>query len=187
MAQELRRQGQEVARLVLLDSFAPAESPPPEPDEATLLAGFAADLARSAGREVLLTPESLAGLTAEERLRVLWRHALEARLLPPGTGQEELRVLLEVARANLHAVARYNVSPYEGRVVLLRARDARRGAAVDPTHGWGRLISSGLTVEDVPGDHHGILRTPHVDELAERLGRWLAEGTESGHGTRGTG
>ncbi|HEX8822627.1 MAG TPA: amino acid adenylation domain-containing protein, partial [Archangium sp.] len=186
MARELRRQGQEVSLLALLDSFAPVESPPPEPDEATLLAGFAADLARSVGREVLLGPESLAGLTGEERVRTLWTHAREARLLPPGTGVEELRALLEVARANLRAVARYNPSPYEGRVVLFRARDARRGAEVEPTHGWARLVSSGLSVEDVPGDHHGVLRAPHVDALAERLERWLQE-TELGTGVLGTG
>ncbi|HYO58090.1 non-ribosomal peptide synthetase [Archangium sp.] len=189
MARELRRQGQEVALLVLLDSFAPAEPPPPEPEDATLLAGVAADLARSAGREISLTPESLAGLSPEERLRVLWTHAREAGLFPPGTGLEELRALLEVARANLRAVARYNPEPYAGRVVLLRARDARRGAEVDPTHGWGRLISSGLAVEEVPGDHHGVLRAPHVGELAERLECWLAEaeGADSGGGACGTG
>jgi amino acid adenylation domain-containing protein/non-ribosomal peptide synthase protein (TIGR01720 family) len=186
MARELRRQGQEVALLALLDSFAPVESPPPEPDEATLLAGFAADLARSAGREVFLTPESFAGLTNEERLRTLWTRAREARLLPSGAGLEELRALLEVARANLRAVARYNPPPYEGRVVLLRARDARRGAEVEPTHGWARLVSSGLSVEDVPGDHHGVLRAPHVGELAERLERWLQE-VESGTGAQRTG
>ena len=185
MARELRRQGQEVSLLALLDSFPPTGSPSPEPDEATLLAGFAADLARGAGREVLLTPESLTGLTHEERLRTLWTRALEARLLPPGTGLEELRALLEVARANLRAVARYNPPPYEGRVVLLRARDARRGAEVSPTHGWERLVASGLAVEDVPGDHHGVLRAPHVGELAERLERWLQE-VESGNGAQRT-
>ncbi|WNG46961.1 amino acid adenylation domain-containing protein [Archangium minus] len=176
MARTLRRQGQEVGLLVLLDSFAPAESPPQEePDEATLLAGFAADLARSAGREVSLSPESLAGLSPEERIRALWTHAREAGLLPPATGVEELRVLLEVARANLRAVARYRPEPFSGPVKLLRAREARRRTGVDPTHGWGRLISTGLAVEDIPGDHHSILRAPHVGELAERLGRWLAE------------
>ncbi|WNG58276.1 amino acid adenylation domain-containing protein [Archangium gephyra] len=189
MARELRRQGQEVALLVLLDSFAPAAQPTLEPDSATLLAGFAADLARSAGREPSLTPESLTGLSPEEQLRALWTQACETGLLPPGTGQEELRVLLEVARANLRAVAGYDPEPYEGRMLLLRARDARRGANVDATHGWGRLSSSGLIVEHIPGDHHGVLRAPHVHELAERLTRWLAEAAraESGHGERGTG
>ncbi|HZI06168.1 MAG TPA: amino acid adenylation domain-containing protein, partial [Archangium sp.] len=71
MARELRRQGQEVALLVLLDSFAPAAQSTPEPEAATLLAGFAADLARSAGRELSLTPESLAGLSPGEQLRAL--------------------------------------------------------------------------------------------------------------------
>ncbi|WP_052517558.1 amino acid adenylation domain-containing protein [Archangium violaceum] len=190
MARELRRQGQEVALLVLLDSFAPSGQPrpTPEPDSATLLAGFAADLARSTGREPSLGPESLTGLSPEDQLRTLWTHVRETGLLPPGTGQEELRVLLEVARANLRAVAGYDPEPYEGRMLLLRARDARRGAGVDASHGWGRLAASGLTVEDVPGDHHGVLRAPHVHELAERLTRWLAEAEpESGHGERGTG
>ncbi|HEX5748907.1 MAG TPA: non-ribosomal peptide synthase/polyketide synthase [Archangium sp.] len=189
MARELRRQGQEVVLLVLLDSFAPAGQPTPEPDPATLLVGFAADLARSAGRDLSLSPESLAGLPPEDQLRTLWTHAREAGLLPPGTGLEELRVLLEVARANLRAVAHYSPEPYEGRTLLLRARDARKGVEVDATHGWGRLAASSLTVEDIPGDHYGILRAPHVRELAERLTRWLAEAerAESGHGERGTG
>ena len=189
MARELRRQGQEVSQLILLDSFAPSGSPTPEPEAAVLLAGFAADLARSAGHEVLLTPESLSGLTPEEQLHALWTRLREAGLLPAGTHQEELRALLEVARANLRAVARYNPQPYEGRVVLFQARDARRGAEVEPTHGWGRLIPSGLIVEGVPGDHHTALRAPHVGELAERLARRLreAEGADSGRGTRGTG
>jgi amino acid adenylation domain-containing protein/non-ribosomal peptide synthase protein (TIGR01720 family) len=189
MARELRRQGQEVARLVLLDSFAPAESPAREPESATLLAGFAADLARSAGREVPLTPESLRGLSPEEQLGTLWTRLREAGLLPAGTGREELRALLEVSRANLRALARYSPQPYEGRVVLLKARDARRGAEVEPTHGWGRLVPSGLVIEDVPGDHHGLLRAPYVDELAERLERWFgeAEGLESMRRAHSTG
>ncbi|MFY0567871.1 non-ribosomal peptide synthase/polyketide synthase [Archangium lansingense] len=189
MARELRRQGQEVALLVLLDSFAPAGQSTQEPDSTTLLAGFAADLARSAGRELSLAPESLAGLPHDEQLRALWTQAREAGLLPPGMGLEELRVLLEVARANLRAVAQYNPEPYEGRVVLLRARDARRGVEVEPTHGWGRLTASGISVEEVSGGHHGVLRAPHVHALAERLARLLAEAerAESGRGERGTG
>ncbi|WP_095989705.1 non-ribosomal peptide synthetase [Cystobacter fuscus] len=173
MARELRRQGQEVELLVLLDSFAPSESPGPEGNEALLFAGFAADLARSAGQESRLTPESFENLSTEERLRALWSHAVEARWLPVGTRLEEVRAVVEVVRANLQAVSRYTPEPSAGRVVLLRARDARRGAERDPTHGWGGLVPSGLTVEDVPGDHHGVLRPPHVEHLAERLGRLL--------------
>jgi amino acid adenylation domain-containing protein/non-ribosomal peptide synthase protein (TIGR01720 family) len=175
MARELRRQGQEVALLVLLDSFAPAGTPMPEGDDALLFAGFAADLARSAGQEARLTPESFEGLSAEERLRALWAHALEARWLRAGTGLEEVRTLLDVVRANLQAVSRYSPGPYEGRVVLLRAGDARRGEEREATHGWDGLVPSGLTVEDVPGDHHGVLRPPHVDTLAEQLERRLQE------------
>ncbi|MET0405441.1 MAG: alpha/beta fold hydrolase, partial [Cystobacter sp.] len=175
MARELRRRGQEVVLLVLLDSFAPGASRETPGDDARLLAGFAADLARGAGREPVLSPESFAGLSFEEGVRVLWSRAREERWLPPEMAWEEVRSRVAVARANLEAVARYSPEPQEGRVVLLRAADARRDEAREPSHGWRGLVPSGLTIEDVPGDHHGVLRSPHVDELARRLERLLKE------------
>ena len=63
----------------------------------------------------LLTPESFAGRTLEEQLQRLWTHVREAGLLPPGTGPEELRSLLEVPslaerlghQAHEHVLARF--------------------------------------------------------------------------------
>jgi amino acid adenylation domain-containing protein len=60
---------------------------------------------------------------------------------------------------------------YEGSVVLVRARDAvvGEGWVVDSCFGWDDLVRGGLHVYAIPGGHLGILAEPHVKELAETL------------------
>ncbi|MFP2929773.1 amino acid adenylation domain-containing protein, partial [Pyxidicoccus sp. 3LG] len=177
MARELERQGQRVELLVLLDSFAPSEAVPVrEPDGASLLAGMAMDLARTAGTELTLHPEELSGLSDEEQLTRVARHAREAGWLPPEVRDVDLRAWRDVMQANLRASASYRPGVYSGGpVVLLRAKDSKREPSVDATHGWADWVKSALTVEDVPGDHYSALRAPHVDALASRLAKHLAE------------
>ncbi|WNZ58697.1 AMP-binding protein [Myxococcus sp. MxC21-1] len=170
MARELERQGQSVALLVLLDSFAPGENAPSrEPDAALLLAGMAMDLARTAGAESTLRPEALSGLTEEAQFTAVVEHARQAGWLPPEVEASTLRAWRDVTRANLRALAAYRPGPVQCPVLLLRAKDAQRSQAVEPSHGWARWGLSGLTVEDVPGDHYSVLRAPRVETLARRL------------------
>jgi thioesterase domain-containing protein len=37
------------------------------------------------------------------------------------------------------------------------------------SYGWGAALGKPVRVIEVPGDHLGILKAPHVDELARRL------------------
>ncbi len=181
MARELERQGQRVELLVLLDSFAPLdEAPLREPDGALLLAGMAMDLARTAGVEPTLRPEALEGLSDEEQLALVARHAREAGWLPPEVRDSDLRAWRDVMRANLRAQVAYRPGDYHGGpVLLLRAKDSRREHSVDATHGWSRHVKSRLSVVDVPGDHYGALRAPHVDTVAARLTERLDEATDA--------
>ncbi|WXH33848.1 D-alanine--D-alanyl carrier protein ligase [Myxococcus stipitatus] len=180
MARELERQGQKVARLVLLDSFTPeAEAPARAPDGALLLAGMAMDLARTAGAEPSLGPELLAGLSDDEQIAQVAHYARASGWLPPEVRDVDLRAWRDVTRANLRALAAYRPGPYGGGpVTLLRAKDAKRERAVDASHGWSRFVSPGqLTVEDVSGDHYSVLRAPYVDVLATRLANILGRVT----------
>nr|WP_281404507.1 non-ribosomal peptide synthetase [Pyxidicoccus fallax] len=179
MARELERRGQQVELLVLLDSFAPVDGGTvPEPEGTLLLAGMAMDLARTAGAEPALRPELLAELPEDEQLAFVARQAHEAGWLPPEVGEAELRAWRDVTRANMRAFAGWRPGSYGGPVLLLRAKDAKREHTVDPTHGWARWVTGGLTVEDVPGDHYSVLRAPHVDTLARRLEAHVADAAE---------
>ncbi|MCP3061461.1 alpha/beta fold hydrolase, partial [Myxococcus sp. K38C18041901] len=171
MARELERQGQRVEKLVLLDSFASTDELLTQgPDDALLLAGMAMDLARTAGVESTLRPESLAGLSEDEQLTRVIAHARESGWLPRELQDADLRAWRDVTRANLRVLSTFRPGNYGGSVLLLRAKDAKRERSVEPTHGWSRFVAQEkLEVEDVPGTHYSLLHAPHVQALAARI------------------
>jgi aspartate racemase len=65
------------------------------------------------------------------------------------------------------AVAGYRIEPYDGPVLLTRARDREAPAA--PDLGWGGHAVGPFRVVDVPGGHHSFLRWPNVETLALAL------------------
>jgi thioesterase domain-containing protein len=85
-----------------------------------------------------------------------------------GDGVAEIRYLADVCQAHLAALAGYSWEPYAGPVVLFKVG---QDAGLDPR--W-RTLCPDLRVERVPGNHYTVLRPPHVNVLAERLGRYLA-------------
>lgn len=67
------------------------------------------------------------------------------------------------------AVEAYTAKPYNGDIVLLRAK----GTEGERDMGWGKLVSGKVTVVEVPGDHYSIVKEPDVRLLAEKLGEQL--------------
>lgn len=77
-------------------------------------------------------------------------------------------------QARLQASQSYTPQTYSGKVLLFRAteRDAF-DADRDRDLGWGAWAVGDLQVFDVPGDHLGILKSPNVQVLAEKLKLYL--------------
>jgi thioesterase domain-containing protein len=92
--------------------------------------------------------------------------ARQTGALSASSSAAELTALFETFRRNLGALVAFRPGLYEGPVDWFRAGATR---AQEPQEGWAGLAAGGLTVHPVPGDHHSILRPPHVDELAQRL------------------
>jgi amino acid adenylation domain-containing protein len=148
MARQLEAQGETIAALVLIDSQAPRPGAAP-PDEETLRAAFADDLARSAGGDAAL----VGALGPQQRDR-LWR----------------------VFRANRRALAEYRARPYRGRLTLVRAgRPGRRG---DRTMGWSGLALGGVSAHVLPGDHYSLPREPSAADLATILESAFADSAD---------
>ncbi len=74
---------------------------------------------------------------------------------------------------NIQASRNYVPQVYPGRVALFRSRDQIIDVDVsscrDPQLGWGKLAAGGLECHEVPGTHLGMLQEPHVQVLAEKL------------------
>jgi thioesterase domain-containing protein len=158
MACQLRRDGEEVALLALLDTTADLQGEGPrtsEQPEAALRELFFEDLLRATGQPM----PPLEGKSPEARLRAL-EEASQAFPYP---------TLRRVFENNLRAAWNYEPPPYAGPVTLFVARESRWD------HGWTSRAPGGLAMHEVPGDHYSMLTRPHVDALAARLEACLEE------------
>lgn len=163
MARRLKAEGHDVAALVLMDTWLPdgvrAES------EHQIAVSMAACVATECA--LPLTEEELRQLDVAAILARTGEGLEEAGWLPKGHGVLTARRYFSTYRATLLAATRYVPGPLLGSLTLLRARDP--GDVPDASFEWGRLCSRPITVRSVPGDHHDMVRPPHVEVLARAL------------------
>jgi thioesterase domain-containing protein len=168
MARQLDQQGQEVAALILLDSWAPIMRPAPlalEPVD--VVRAFIRDIAGQAGQTLLIPPASGIQHDVDALLTDLLERAHALSLWPADIDLPQVQRMLAVYAANLQAVAHYQPQPYPGRLTLLRA-GANSDAIADSTLGWSRLVDD-VECYVMSGDHFSMLRAPGVEVLAERM------------------
>jgi acyl transferase domain-containing protein/thioesterase domain-containing protein len=67
----------------------------------------------------------------------------------------------------------YQPKPLKNRVHLIRVSRQKRELLFDPALGWQGLAENGLDIYEVPGFHKNVLKEPHVQTLAIRLGDLL--------------
>jgi len=145
IAQQLRRRGEAIAFLGLIDSYAPA-----------LLDRFEAQDAERPGDEAWLLrafAQDAAGATT----------TVESRASSPR--------LFETFRNNLLALRAYRPQPYAGTLTLLATAQGRQ---VEPTLGWGTLAAGALVLHALPGNHYSLLKAPQLEHLIAVLEGALA-------------
>jgi aspartate racemase len=170
MAQQLRGAGQEVAHLVLLETWLPGA-----PSEPRLGLGprtlAVAELVVSRLRLYASTLTRLRGRQRldylRERLRVFTQILAQRDMF---RGDRSDLYLRTVTQANLLALRQYEPRVYPGRALLFRAEDRRVTTDDDGRLLWRQLISGGLEIHSLPGADSGLMLTePSVRMLAEQL------------------
>ncbi|WP_243902384.1 condensation domain-containing protein [Aetokthonos hydrillicola] len=140
MARELQLQGEKVGLLCLMDSTIPGRN---RPSLKQRLDFHRRNIARH-GISYLLKK-------------------VQSRLKPADEKASTIDVRAEFQN---YALTTYKPQPYPGKAVLFRAMDESHFSTLE---GWKELIAGGLEIHDIPGDHLGILKEPHVQILAEKL------------------
>ncbi len=74
-------------------------------------------------------------------------------------------------------IRNYKALPYDGNLFVFKAVDNFDPERDNPTMFW-RDYASNLRVFDVPGDHHTIMIEPHVKVLAEKIKNCLESKTK---------
>jgi amino acid adenylation domain-containing protein len=154
VADEFRRQGEEVPLLMLVHAFHPVKSRSIG-EVRVFISKFRFHIAQSVAQ-----PEGERWRYFRERLRGLsdaaaLRGGREAVLQP------KLRTALD------RAALRYNPPQYEGDVILFQP--AEHPDVLDFVEDWKAHIVGGFEAHVVPGGHRTMLEAPHIDAFAKLL------------------
>lgn len=173
MAQQLRAQGDLVARLVLIDSHFPVFP------RHYLVGAF-----RSRG---LSLADSYLGdllaLSGKQRLRYLCDRVLGITMRVKGRTRSIIErftrneraetvlpgVLQKVKDANAIAEASYVPQYYAGRLIQLWCTEVPTRSYKDRRLAWSEVAGAGLEVHVIPGNHMTMLDEPHIAVLSEKL------------------
>lgn len=176
MASRLRRDGQIVSALILLDTPAP-----PRPDlsrardDGEELERVIAVYSRTLGIALPdLGTGRPGGGNRAAGFRDLMRRAKAAGIFPEGWDLGQVRRMVRLFRACEDAEAAYRPPPYDGPLTLIVARDEARGGW-EHDLGWGRFVTGGIEILEIPGDHLSIVRPPYVERLAREIGARLPD------------
>ena len=165
MAQQLRTAGAEVALLALFDTYGRAsEVHRPARSRMSKLAAHLKMLSRLRGKRRL---HYLA-----VRLKIA-NFIPESMRLPEDTDGLLPEDIKRIQDAHMKALWEYQPTRYGGKIVLFRAQERNLFRYDANTKlWWGDLISDDCIV-DVAGSHEGMLETPHVSDLANKLRSYL--------------
>jgi amino acid adenylation domain-containing protein len=190
MAQQLERQGETVALLVILDTSAPDPGQDrPNRTEREVLADLVKVFEELGGVALGISPEAiLCEPNAEDAYaKVMVAFQANGVLFSRSAAVAELKALAAVYRSALDAHQDLRIAErLRAPIHLLLARDRGGSEAfVDqrPAWGWAEGTEQGVVVDEVPGTHITMMAPPHVAVLAERLGAILAAacgGAENG-------
>jgi aspartate racemase len=167
IAQQLVRDGEEVALLAMLDAHNQAYYKNPFKDgryssrikyhllnllklDATETSAYLLDRLDEARRKIE---------------RVAWR------LTSDHTGEDRLRNTDSIVHP---AFSRYEPQPYPGKIVLQQSSDWPVGPYFDFKLGWKDLVAGGIDFYSIPGSHPAMFTEPNVNLVAEKLGAHLA-------------
>jgi thioesterase domain-containing protein len=164
MAQQLTAQHQQVALVVLFDTFCTYQG---QSRKAQVLAEELVCLFKGISSAVL----RIWRMSAGQR----WAYiSLEAKTLMRGIRRRAHEITLpsiveEVFKANEQAAKDYAPRVYPGRVVLFRSNYTMLTQLRDRHAGWSTYAGRGLKIHEIPGDHDSILLEPQVQLVAEQL------------------
>jgi len=190
MAQQLTSQGRPVSHLLLLDSSAwTSGKGRVDVEEDQIMKDDAALLMSLLYERMPISREELEPFKGDERIDYILKRAVGMNLLPPDVETAQARSFLNVYRTNERAMRKYVPQTYHGSATLFKtaretptppsngsARDEEIAKMLrDSTIGWGALVTGGVRVIDVPGQHSTMLSEPYVKTLAQLISSTLSD------------
>jgi amino acid adenylation domain-containing protein len=181
MAHQLRRAGEQVPLLALIDGGAPGSAAEVDgvEDDAIAVAQWLRQQAREDGAELSLSFAEIRRRLPDARLPYVLEQAKLQGRLPAEVDLALVHRRLAEVRLRLRAAAAYLPDPTPDPIVYFRSTERdpdylevlrELGYEVaEPTQGWARFALQPIEVHDIPGLHEMLMLPPNVERLAEIL------------------
>ncbi|MFM2311134.1 MAG: hypothetical protein RLZZ04_410 [Cyanobacteriota bacterium] len=178
MAQQLTRKGETVAVLALFDTFGPNyQTQYTKHTLSQWLSIHFKNINRLPRGEKLAYFLARLEYNLKSKIPQSWQQKysqiVDLRLSP------EQKLMSRIGKLNLVAQEQYTPSVYPGKLTLFRAEIRRPYGCFDPNGGWSEMALGGITVEEIPGDHIGILvKRENSEILAAKLKEVLLDSAD---------
>ncbi|MFN6558746.1 MAG: amino acid adenylation domain-containing protein [Nostoc sp. ChiSLP01] len=166
MAQQLSRQGEQIALLALLDSCPPSLISKEPIDNAALLVELFKD-------RLDLCLEQLRQFELEEQLIYIVEQAKQKNIVLEGFDVAQAPHLLKISQINAQAAQNYKPQYYSGSIVLFKASETD----ADLEYNWGELVEH-IKTDIVPGNHQDMVSPPYVQTLVQKLQKFIEQATD---------
>jgi thioesterase domain-containing protein/acyl carrier protein len=166
MARQLRKAGEEVKLLVLLDTLCPEGNV--DLSEASLREEVMQTVTERLSIALGLSLENQADQTSLARLL---DQATAAGMLPFPISADQVERFVEMTVMMLKAMRAYRPSHYDGKLTLLNALGADDEHPID--RGWSKIESGGIEIHEVLGHHAQMMTEPMVGTVADLLCRCI--------------
>lgn len=175
MAQQLSRQGENVAVLALFDCFGPNGY-----DKSTFFQRLSIHLHNLSE---LSFKEKVTYFTERVKYilqsKIPWSWQQQYCKLTNFMRSPEQKLISQIEDLNFQAHYRYIPTVYQGKLTLFPAQVRQVHGYFDPNGGWQGLALGGIDVYEVPGTHTSLLLKPeNAQILAEKLKLILANFTD---------
>ena len=185
MAQQLRRQGQEVRLLALIDSYVPVSKREKVWKDQEIVDDATIVRALMERYQVTLPQELAEREKPEAQLVYVCEQLKQRNIAPPDIRLEQIRFFALVRETIGRAVRCYTPQLYNGGSVTLFSASEREDkiqeyyseelrATGQISNGWRKLVQQGVDIHQVPGGHTTLVEEPYAKDLATALAQYLA-------------
>ncbi|MGK7932257.1 MAG: HAD-IIIC family phosphatase, partial [Microcystaceae cyanobacterium] len=181
IAQQLQKQGESVALVAMLDSYAPQNSQDEreieEHDDVYWLCALIGTVKAlmQLKQDTIEEEKQLRNLSSEEQLLYVQSYLEQANLIAPNGDINQVQALFNIYKMNHQMVYQPQFS-IPTNIVVFRAMESEIEEQ-DPYLGWRQWATESIKVHTIPGDHISLMLPPHVQVLADYLNQSMEETT----------
>ncbi len=106
-------------------------------------------------------------MSYEQVIEHVFQMAREAKLVSHESSLKEFKKNIDVLKNHTEAWIRYKPLPYSGKAVLIKSAKNKHHGVTNEDLGWSDLVTGGIDVYTIPGDHYSMMARSHAKKLAK--------------------